>query len=432
MGHAITSTMGFISQAFAAVADQGNVQAGGFFGSMLGIQKNKVAEGITSVEGAGNALKGIAEGLIGFQKLVRSGIKFGSPDKTGKFTDPDTLGFAVTSTLAFVNSAFASVADQGNVQASGFFGSVFGFDKNKVTEGIDSVEGAGTALTGIAQGLIAFQKLIKQDVIFGEVDPKTGKYPDKSLGQAITQTLLFVGSAFANIGGQEQSDGWWIFEWDENLVAKGIEATEGAGEALNGIADSLNKFQGLKEPIVTSKKINTIMTIVGAAFMKVNMIEDADEVMDLIDATADGYERIAEASNDMNIEAIATSARMFEALGYLSEKGGDSAMEELGESLVEAIHELAMLIADFEGTVGEAKESNASTISGFTSSLSGVMSSMNPFKGSSSTDVPDQIKPVSEGGQAITNTEVVAELKRLQMLLMSGEAIVQTQSNDIF
>ena len=46
IGTQIELTVGFIQRAFAAVADEGTTQAGGFFNTLFGIKKNKVKEGI--------------------------------------------------------------------------------------------------------------------------------------------------------------------------------------------------------------------------------------------------------------------------------------------------------------------------------------------------------------------------------------------------
>jgi hypothetical protein len=131
----------------------------------------------------------------------------------------------------------------------------------------------------------------------------------------------------------------------------------------------------------------------------------------------------------MNVEAIATTARMFEALGVLTE-GGDSAIETLGENLVNAIHELAGMIADFEGTVGEASSSNESLID----KVGGFASSLNPFSSKDKSPAPSTKAPSvssgskSGGGGEISQKELIAEIKRLQTILTSGDAVVQVET----
>ena len=178
LGDAIAKTVGFIQRAFAAVAEEGNVDAGGFFGSLFGIKKNKVAEGLASVQGAGSALKDIAIGLTEFQKLVDSEVDF------------DVVGAAISKSIGFVQEAFSAIATEGNVEAGGFFGSLFGIKKNKVQEGIQSVQGAGDELSKIAGGLSTFAGIENPKAVAGKIKAVIG----------------MVGNAFAAVGGMEQKD----------------------------------------------------------------------------------------------------------------------------------------------------------------------------------------------------------------------------------
>ncbi len=267
LGYAVTNTVGFIRTAFAAVANEGNVQGGGFFDTLFNVKQNKVQEGIQSVMGTGKALKDIAEGLKSFQALIDGGVQFGQPDANGRYA-PGTLGYAVTNTVGFVSEAFAAVASQGNVQAGGIMGSLFGIEKNKVAEGIDSVKGAGQELTNIATGLKTFQDMVDQNINWD------------TLAGAVKKSITFVGEAFASIGGMEQEDGWFIFSWDENLVQKGVESVKGAGEQLNLIANGLKSFQDMISNNVDFEKLgytikNTLM-FVGDAFMAIGGKEQED------------------------------------------------------------------------------------------------------------------------------------------------------------
>lgn len=267
LGYAVTNTIGFIRTAFAAVANEGNVQGGGFFDTLFNIKRNKVEEGIKSVMGTGDALKDIAEGLKSFQALIDSGVEFGQPDGNGRYA-PGTLGYAVTNTVGFVSEAFAAIASQGNVKAGGIMGSLFGIEKNKVAEGVESVKGAGQELTNIATGLKTFQDMVQQNINWD------------TLGEAVKKSITFVGEAFSAIGGMEQKDGWFIFSWDENLVQKGVENVSGAGEQLNLIANSLKTFQDMIAQNVDFEKLgnaikNTLM-FVGDAFASIGGKEETD------------------------------------------------------------------------------------------------------------------------------------------------------------
>jgi hypothetical protein len=285
LGHAVTNTIGFINEAFAAVGDQGNVQAGGVFSTLFGIKKNKVAEGIESVLGAGRALTNISKGLMSFQSLIKDKVKFGTHDKDGRYKE-GTLGHAVTNTVGFINEAFAAVANQGNVQAGGVFSTLFDIKKNKVAEGIESVLGAGRALTKIATGLESFQALIKAKVKFGTHD-KDGLYKEGTLGHAVTNTLGFVNEAFAAVAdqGNVQAGGVFstLFGIKKNKVAEGIESVKGAGKELTNIATGLKLFQDMVDKEIDFSKggklataVSKALGFVGDAFALIGGNEESD------------------------------------------------------------------------------------------------------------------------------------------------------------
>ena len=261
-----------VTTAFALAGSSTQVPSSSFFGQMFGFKRTAVEEGINSVLGAGRALKDIAKGLQAFQALIDKGVNFGTPDSTGRY-EKGTLGYAVTNTIGFINEAFAAVAEQGNVDAGGVFGSLFGIKKNKVAEGIDSVKGAGKELTNIATGLKSFQDLVDKKIDW------------ESLGDAVTKSLGFVGTAFAKIGGMESTDtnalaSVFGISWDENAVEKGVDAVQGAGKELMQIAKGLETFQKLITSKVDFKTLGTAikdsLTIVGEAFAIVGGKEKTD------------------------------------------------------------------------------------------------------------------------------------------------------------
>ena len=311
IGQAISKTVGFIQRAFAAVAEEGNVDAGGFFGSLFGIKKNKVQEGLQSVQGAGKALTDIAVGLTGFQKLVESNIDF------------NAVGAAISKSVGFVQQAFAAVATEGNVKAGGFFGSLFGIEKNKVQEGIQSVQGAGSELKKIADALETFS---------GLKDPA-------ATAKSIKQVLGMVGSAFASIGGSEETDSNWFMSWDENLVEKGIDAVDGAGDALIDIAAGLKAFSGDFDPVSVAKSIGKLLTSIGTAFSDLyktnplispqlhdfsSFIVTLGDVAEkgLLDKAAEGISKIADSINKIDIDKTVAFGDLFKSSSELSDDRG--------------------------------------------------------------------------------------------------------------
>jgi hypothetical protein len=266
----LTTALTGITTAFAAAGGSEQVPSSSFFGQIFSFKRTAVEEGIMSVMSAGRALSKIAEGLKSFKSLVDSNIKFGSPDSAGNY-EKDTLGYAVVNTVGFINQAFAAVADTGNVQAGGFFNTLFNIKKNKVAEGISAVSGAGKELTNIVNGLAGFQTLIDKKINW------------TNLGNAISMSLGFVGSAFATIGGKESTDSafFGMLQWNENEVKKGVNAVSGAGKELINIAEALSKFQSMivdkVDFNIIGQGIKTSLTLVGDAFAIIGGKEVKDD-----------------------------------------------------------------------------------------------------------------------------------------------------------
>jgi hypothetical protein len=266
----LTTMLGGVTSAFAS-AGGSPTNPGGLFGAVFGttFTPNAVERGISSVMHAGDALTGIAKGLMSFQNLINSGVKFGSPDTNGNYEE-GTLGFAVSRTLGFVNSAFAAIGNQGDKQDTGLWGAL-GFSENVVAKGINAVKGAGKELTDIATGLRNFQDLVESDINWDV------------LGASIQKSLGFVMSAFAAVGnqGDKKDNGFWgALGFNENIVAKGINAVKGAGKELTDVALGLKSFQDLIDNKVDFKKlaygVRTSLTFVGDAFSAIGGKEVKD------------------------------------------------------------------------------------------------------------------------------------------------------------
>ncbi len=258
---AITDTLGFLSKAFATIGGM-EVQDGW---GPFSWDENLVEKGIDAVSGSGNALTDITTGLKSFLDLQ---IEYGLTSES--FADDGYLATAVKDTLGFVSKAFATI---GGMEVQDGWGP-FSWDENLVEKGVDAVKGAGQELTNIATGLKTFQELVEKDIDFTA---------NGALGKAVSNSLSFVSTAFSAIGGMEETDGWFIFSWDENSVEKGIDAVKGAGAELNNIANGLKTYQEMvtngvdfKKNGTLSKAVKNSLTFVGSAFMKIGGMETTD------------------------------------------------------------------------------------------------------------------------------------------------------------
>jgi hypothetical protein len=366
LGWAISRTLGFVSSAFAAIGNQGDKDDTGFWGA-LGFKENIVAKGVNAVKGAGKELTTIVAGLQSFQTLINNGVKFGEADADGKFP-AGTLGFAISRTLGFVSSAFATIGKGTESDDTGFWGAL-GFKENDVAKGVNAVKDAGKELTTIATGLTSFQNLINNGVKFG-VPGTDGKFPAGTLGFAITNTLGFVGNAFAAIGGKndKKSALFGLIKWDENKVNKGIKAVKGAGQELTNIATGLTKFESLKDPAGLSKNIATLLTNIGIAFSSVYLVnpklsiqlKDFGNFIDILgkrakdkslQKAARDMAAMSKAINSIDIKKAQTFSDLFKYGAQMSaNRNGDATIK----ALVKAVEDIKKILSKETTTTATA------------------------------------------------------------------------------
>ena len=332
----LTTVLSGISAAFAQAGGEA-AAPGGVFGAVFGnaFSPNATEKGIDSVMGAGKALTSIATGLTAFSALVKSKINI------------ETLAEDIGVVLGFVSQAFAAIggANQ-DVESGGFFSSLFGIKSTATEEGIRSVKGAGDELVKIGTALEKFA---------GLKDPE-------DTAEKIKAVLGMVGTAFAAIGGgaNEESDGNWFISWDENKIQKGIEAVDGAGDALVDIAAGLKAFSGDFQPEAVAASIGTLLTSIGTAFSDLyatnptispqlkdfsTFIVTLGDVAEkgLLDKAADGISKIADSINKIDIDKTVAFGDLFKSSSTLSEDKGAY------KALAKAVEDIRDMMAETGG-----------------------------------------------------------------------------------
>ena len=244
----LTTTLAGVKMAFLGPPNKGGVISGIFksIGGAISGGADAVAMTAAAVgfAAAGKSLTALSTGLKDYQKL--------------NWSDSESLTLA--GTLSGITSAFARAGGE-PASPGGLFGAVFGntFSPNATKRGVDSVMGAGKALTSIATGLTVFQKLVKSKIDF------------IGLSKDIAKVIGFVSEAFAAIGGSDQdveSGGFFsgLFGIKSTATEEGIRSVMDAGSALTGIATGLEAFKGLKNPEETASKIKSVLGFVSEAF----------------------------------------------------------------------------------------------------------------------------------------------------------------------
>jgi hypothetical protein len=165
-------------------------------------------------------------------------------------------------------------------------------------------------------------------------------------------------------------------------------------------------------------------TIPFGGWQLTKLVESIDEVdlsdqAEALESMAESFTTIAKASKELEIEALKESTKMFNALAYLSEQGGEDAIEALGDELIEAIKKLALMIADFEGTVKDAKDDNKSFVSNV---IDGANNAANKLFGFTNNSDSGSSEPSEEAAPATSgegNNEMVSELRLLNQNISS-------------
>ena len=129
-----------------------------------------------------------------------------------------------------VGNAFAAVGGM-EQEDSGFFG-LISWDENLVEKGIDAVDGAGSALIDIAEGLNAFNK--------SDMDPI-------AVSASISALLTSIGQTFADLYTTNPFISMQLDDFAEFIVTIGDVAEKGqldkAADGISKIADAVNKIE---------------------------------------------------------------------------------------------------------------------------------------------------------------------------------------------
>ena len=135
--------------------------------------------------------------------------------------------------------------------------------------------------------------------------------------------------------------------------------------------------------------------------------------------TGESMPKIAEGINAIDFDKLVETRKMFEALGVLSNGGEPSdILAQMGESLSEALQNLAEMLGEFKNTVSEGNEAQAGAISSIGDTVSNLGKSVG-IGGKSGKAA----SPQPAGGDS---SAVVTAIKNLQSVLTSKGIKVKT------
>ena len=417
------------------IADLGKPSAGGLMGFLTG--GGDVQKGIKAVMNMGSALSNIAGGVqdMALLKFPTEFDKDGKPTKYINFDDnaADLVTANTKKLVTALSGTFATIGADADANDGSWWGG-----KSTIEKGIEIVAGIGEPLLNLAKGVEAMANLKfpiydKDGKITGytsinDVDSLEQKVGDntRKLIQALTNTITTIGKD--NDGA---TSSWWQ---GSTAFEDGIEIISMIGEPYKILGESVKEIIDIVSDLDSAAFATKIKDIVGVFTAGGVMSSEESNIKDRIDlVTATGltYDKLGKAMtltkesmpgitssiNEMDLEKLVESRKMFEALAVLGE-GGEPAdiLAQMGESLEEALENLASLLAEFKGSVEEGVAAQSEATGG----LTGAIQSMNPFSrgGGSSSASSD-------------NGDVVAAVENLRSALIS-QGIKIKKSNSFF
>jgi len=229
---------------------------------------DEVKAGIAATRGMGDILVNVAKGVAAFatMRYVDSDgkeIRIG-PEEQAKAVEnikmvmstvPQAFGAIGSSTTSL--GRFASKLIEG---ATGFSIPTSGeYSAEAVKSGIEAVGGMGEILVNVAAGVKAFAEGTYTDINGNKVqikpeDLKPGGFIFDNIKAIITSVAGVFGSLGAKNSGFFGTD-----EYDEDDVKSGIDAVQGMGGILSGVAEFLKAFSESKG-VADSEKIKNFLT----------------------------------------------------------------------------------------------------------------------------------------------------------------------------
>lgn len=346
--------------------------------------KSKIEKGIEIVAAIGEPLLNLAKGVE-----AMAGLKFPIYDKDGKITGYNTIE---------------------NVEG---LKEKVGTNTQKLIEALTDTLmaiGGGKAKTSSWwQGETSFEKGIEIVTMIGE--------PYKVLGESVKDIVETVGKMDSKSFAGKIQDIIGIFTGDAAMAADPMSLmfrtnfVKAVGESFEKLGDSV--------PSITQALAN-FKAEQGKAFFNafVGPVAEGDEangynnqklmwkaIGNAMVQTKDSMPGITSAINEMDMEKLVESRKMFEALAVLGE-GGDPGdiLAAMGESLEVALQNLADMLGEFQSSVSE----NSATTGGALDGLKDGIKKMAGIGGASTSSD-------SGGG----SDDVVRAVKQLQTTLTS-------------
>ena len=370
-----------LGETFAQIGARPDAQDGSWWGG-----KSTIEKGIEIVAGVGEPLLNLAKGVEAMANL-----KFPIYDKDGKITGYNTI--------TSVKGLKSKIGENTQMLIEA------------LTDTLTTIGKDGEGASSWWAGTNNFEKGIEIVTMIGE--------PYKVLGESVKTIIETLGKMDSKAFAGKMQDIIGIFTGDAAMAADPVSLVfrtnfvKAVGESFEKLGDSV--------PSITQALAN-FKAEQGKAFFNafVGPVAEGDEangynnqklmwkaIGTAMVQTIDSMPGITSAINEMDMEKLVESRKMFEALAVLGE-GGDPGdiLAAMGESLEVALQNLADMLGEFQSSVAE----NSATTGGALSGLTDGIKKMAGVGGGSSQSSN------SGGGDS---DDVVRAVKQLQTALIS-------------
>ena len=302
---------------------------------------------------SGLALVSIAKGIEKFQAMD---------------IDYDVLPDQIAKVTTVLGEAFGKIGKKYPGGGGGFLRALTGAGEgtSAVAQGISAVSGMGKALTGIATGVQSMADLkfpVKWDKNGNPIEFRTLKDEDFNRVTINTQKIITaLSGTFGKIGDSpEAKDAWGWF--GNSAVEEGIEVVQKMGEPLSNLATFVNAFA--KERVDVEGVTNKTRKLIGS-LTSIFVNDDGtnlsarditqysrayNKMASSVNSMADGMEDWKDAVNDLDLEKVTEVRKLYEGLAALSNNDDTNIVEEMGQTMVDAIQLLSEKLSEFAGSI---------------------------------------------------------------------------------
>jgi hypothetical protein len=379
----ISTTLTTVSQAFGAIGGEGGgsskaAKLFGFAGDIPGVagmySPDAVKRGIESVSGMGNILVSVAKGIAAFASMRYVDSK-GNEIKIGPEEQKEAI-VNITKLMTTIPQAFGAlggntVSGMGGIAAKLGLIDIPGTGKDgeyspdQVKRGIDSVSGIGDVLVGLAAGIAAFA-----NGTYTDSEGKTQQIDYAAFAEggasfiAIKGILTSIPGVFGSIGktaSLKDKAGNFIFGGDGSTaeeVKRGIDAVQGMGGILSGIAAFLKVFaesKGEADPVKIKDFLSGIITAVtelatanaesesgGVKLLQdlFNALAQAEDMADPLAKVAVSVDKIKTSINAIKLDNLKSTVELMQNINDLKETDAADGLKSIAESLQAVIESL--------------------------------------------------------------------------------------------